>query len=59
MSSEVVFAAAVGILFLGDPAPWRLWTGGLMTLISVAALNRLLSIGRNKIPNPVGNRAVD
>jgi drug/metabolite transporter (DMT)-like permease len=39
----------VGILFLGDPATWRFWTGGLIILISVAALNRLKSIGRNKI----------
>ncbi len=49
MSSEVIFTAAVGIMFLGDPATWRFWTGGLIILISVAALNRLKSIGRNKI----------
>jgi len=52
LSSEVIFTAAVGILFLGDPAPWRLWTGGLLILISVIALNRLKSIGRNNILTP-------
>jgi len=46
MSSEAVFTAAVGILFLGDPAPWRFWIGGLMILISVIALNRLKSFGK-------------
>jgi drug/metabolite transporter (DMT)-like permease len=41
MSSEVVFTAVVGIVFLGDPASWRFWTGGLMILASGIALNRL------------------
>jgi len=41
MSSEVIFTAVVGIIFLGDPATWRFWTGGLMIFFSVAALNRL------------------
>jgi len=49
MSSEVIFTAAAGILFLGDPAPWRFWVGGLMILISVIALNRLKSIGRHNL----------
>jgi drug/metabolite transporter (DMT)-like permease len=49
MSSEVIFTAAVGILFLGDPAPWRFWFGGLMILISVIALNRLKSAGRHNL----------
>jgi drug/metabolite transporter (DMT)-like permease len=47
MSSEVVFTAAVGILFFRDPVSWRFWTGGLMILTSVIALNQLKSIGRN------------
>jgi drug/metabolite transporter (DMT)-like permease len=46
MSSEVIFTAAVGILFMGDPAPWRFWVGGLIILLSVIALNRLKSTGR-------------
>jgi len=46
MSSEAIFTAAVGILFMGDPVAWRFWTGGLMILISVIALNRLKSIGK-------------
>jgi drug/metabolite transporter (DMT)-like permease len=41
MSSEVVFTAVVGIVFLGDPAAWRFWAGGLMILASGIAINRL------------------
>ena len=41
MSSEVVFTAIVGLVFLGDPATWRFWTGGLLILTSVVTLNRL------------------
>jgi len=41
MSSEVIFTAIVGIVFLGDPATWRFWIGGLLVLGSVIALNRL------------------
>ena len=41
MSSEVVFTAIVGILFLGDPTGWRFWTGGCIIFGSVVALNRL------------------
>jgi len=41
MSSEVVFTAVAGIVFLGDPATWRFWTGGLMILASGIAMNRL------------------
>lgn len=41
MSSEVVFTAVVGIVFLGDPATWRFWTGGLIILASGIAMNRL------------------
>ncbi len=49
MSSEVVFTAAAGVIFLGDPAPWRFWVGGLMILISVIALSRLKSIGKHNL----------
>ncbi len=48
MSSEVVFTAVAGIMFLGDPVTWRLWCGGLLILISVAALNRLNAIASRK-----------
>lgn len=41
MSCEVIFTAIVGIAFLGDPATWRFWTGGLMIFGSVVALNRI------------------
>ncbi len=41
MSSEVIFTALVGILFLGDPTTWRFWTGGGLIFGSVVVLNRL------------------
>jgi len=41
MSSEVIFTAIIGIVFLEDPASWRFWTGGLLVLGSVVALNRI------------------
>ena len=40
MSSEVIFTAIVGIAFLGDPATWRFWTGGLLIFGSAVAMNR-------------------
>ena len=49
MSSEVVFTAIVGIVFLGDPATWRFWTGGLMILASGVALNRLRACWNDQI----------
>lgn len=47
MSSEVVFTAIVGITFLGDPAGWRFWLGGLLILGSVTLLNRLRAAEKN------------
>ena len=44
MSSEVVFAAVAGIVFLGDPATWRFFTGGFIILVSVAVLNGLMAV---------------
>ena len=41
MSSEVIFTALVGILFMGDPTTWRFWTGGGLIFGSVVVLNRL------------------
>jgi drug/metabolite transporter (DMT)-like permease len=41
MSSEVIFTAIVGIVFLGDPATAHFWIGGLLILGSVVALNRI------------------
>lgn len=41
MSSEVIFTALVGTLFLGDPTTWRFWLGGGLIFASVVALNRL------------------
>ncbi|KPJ76588.1 MAG: hypothetical protein AMJ54_11275 [Deltaproteobacteria bacterium SG8_13] len=51
MSSEVVFTAIVGIVFLGDPVSWRFWLGGVLVLTSVIALNRLMAgkAGSNRI----------
>lgn len=45
MSSEVIFTAIVGLVFLGDPVTWRFWVGGLMIFASVVALNRLKANG--------------
>ena len=49
MSSEVVFTAIVGISFLGDPASWRFWLGGLLVLGSVTLLNRLRAAQKNGV----------
>jgi drug/metabolite transporter (DMT)-like permease len=43
MSSEVVFTAIVGIVFMKDPVSWRFWLGGCLVLSSVIALNRLMA----------------
>lgn len=48
MSSEVLFTAIIGIVFLGDPASWRFWCGGLMIFGSVVALNRLKAEKRSE-----------
>lgn len=47
MSSEVVFTAVIGIVFLIDPVTWRFWLGGLMILASGVTLNRLRANHRN------------
>ena len=49
MSSEVIFTAVIGIVFLGDPATLRFWIGGLMILGSVVALNRLKAGTKNNL----------
>ncbi len=41
MSSEVIFTAIAGIVFLNDPVPWRFWTGGAIIMGSVVILARL------------------
>ncbi len=41
MSSEVIFTAIVGIVFLGDSATLRFWIGGCLIFGSVVTLNRL------------------
>ena len=43
MSSEVIFTALAGIIFLNDPAPWRFWAGGGMIMCSVLMLGKLKS----------------
>ncbi len=56
MSSEVIFTAVVGIIFLGDPASWRFWTGGALVFASSLALNRLKAAAVEK-PAPAGPQA--
>ena len=51
MSSEVVFTAVIGIVFLEDPATWRFWAGGLMIVASGITLNRLKANRRGR-PRP-------
>ncbi|MBN1277218.1 MAG: DMT family transporter [Deltaproteobacteria bacterium] len=51
MSSEVIFTACIGIIFLGDPASLRFWTGGSIVFASIVALNRLKSNGQASIRN--------
>jgi drug/metabolite transporter (DMT)-like permease len=48
MSSEVIFTAIVGIVFLGDPASTRFWIGGAVVFGSVAMLNRMQAAGSRK-----------
>ena len=40
MSTEVIFTALVGIVFLNDPATLQFWIGGLMVVGSGLMLNR-------------------
>ena len=51
MSSEVLFTAMVGIIFLNDPVPWRFWAGGAMIMGSVLMLGKLKSC-TNPAPIP-------
>ena len=44
MSSEVIFTAMAGIVFLNDPVPWRFWAGGGMIMGSVVMLGRFKSV---------------
>ena len=39
MSTEVIFTALVGIIFLGDPATLKFWIGGIMIFSSGLLLN--------------------
>lgn len=40
MSTEVIFTALVGIIFLSDPATLKFWVGGLMVIGSGLMLNK-------------------
>ncbi len=52
MSSEIIFTAMTGIIFLGDPTPLRFWIGGLMVFCSVVALNRMKAHGHTGKNDP-------
>jgi len=45
MSTEVIFTALVGIIFLDDPATLKFWIGGAMVMGSGLMLNRGKSAG--------------
>ncbi len=48
MSSEVLFTALVGILFLDDPVSWRFFVGGFLIVGSGLVLNKLIVVEKNK-----------
>jgi len=48
MSSEVLFTALVGILFLDDPVNWRFFVGGFLIVGSGLVLNKLIVVEKNK-----------
>lgn len=52
MSSEIIFTAMTGIIFLGDPTTLRFWIGGLMVFCSVVVLNRLKAYGEKELQRP-------
>ena len=53
MTSEVVFAAIFGILFLSEIASWRFWLGGLLIFVSAVAFNLQNTLSmRPKIEKP-------
>ena len=39
LTSEVIFTALVGVVFLHDPVTWRFWAGGLLIIGSIMLLN--------------------
>lgn len=39
MTSELIYAAIFGIIFLSEPATWRFWVGGVMIIASAVTLN--------------------
>lgn len=41
LTSEMIFVASFGIVYLGEPTGWRFWAGGLLILGSVLILNRV------------------
>jgi drug/metabolite transporter (DMT)-like permease len=54
MSSEVVLAAIIGILFFRDPVSWRFWAGSMLILGSVVVLNRL-KLNDNSADDEIGD----
>jgi len=52
MSSEVVFAALVGILWLNDPVSWRFFAGTLLIMGSVFGLNWIKAGGVETAKKP-------
>ncbi len=54
MSCEIVFTAASGIIFLGDPTSLRFYIGGLMVFCSVVALNRMKARNEKELQRRAG-----
>jgi drug/metabolite transporter (DMT)-like permease len=47
LTSEVLFVALWGIVFLHEPVTWRFLTGASMILVSILALNRGILLAEN------------
>jgi drug/metabolite transporter (DMT)-like permease len=47
LTSEVLFVAFWGIVFLREAVTWRFWGGGAMILASIVALNRSIVLAEN------------
>ena len=51
LTSEIVFAATLGIVFLGEIVSWRFWVGGILILASTVLLNlnKINSVSHSKL----------
>lgn len=55
LTSEVIFVAIYGFVFLGESITWRFWVGGMMILGSIVALSLSMPGARVLAPGKDGN----